>query len=142
MARGIGSYIKVGDEKKVKSHGKCAYCNGISGISEYAIDHIHPIYWGGKSELKNLTLACKRCNSFKGCFLVGELLERMISKRETVYNATHGYLNRLEMHRRRRSGGDDLILWLENKIKLTRKEHTYFTAIINTLKTKSYLING
>lgn len=42
----------------------CVYCG--NGLARLAIEHINPKARGGGDELKNLTLACRSCNSRKG----------------------------------------------------------------------------
>ena len=53
--------------------GKCLHCGahlvvGLDGepISRATIEHIHPRSHGGTDELRNLGLACARCNAQKG----------------------------------------------------------------------------
>jgi len=40
--------------------GQCAYCD--QELTNYHIEHIVPIAGGGTNEIKNLVLACPRCN--------------------------------------------------------------------------------
>jgi len=53
-------------------YGKCIHCNTrlsvrYDGQSEATIEHIDPLCNDGSTDdLKNLALACKRCNSEKG----------------------------------------------------------------------------
>lgn len=51
----------------------CKYCGSEEGPFE--VDHIHPVSKGGKDEMENLTVACKRCNRDKSDKLVGDWLE-------------------------------------------------------------------
>ncbi len=46
-----------------KYEGKCAKCKSTENLE---IDHIIPFVLGGKTELKNLQLLCKKCNLKKG----------------------------------------------------------------------------
>ena len=53
--------------------GKCIHCSrkltiGLDGtpISEASVEHILPRTHGGRDELDNLAIACKRCNHQKG----------------------------------------------------------------------------
>lgn len=72
--------------------GKCIHCKGhlyvgLDGrpVSKATIEHIRPRAHGGTDELRNLALACARCNHQKGCRLdnrpAGDPdLERMIER--------------------------------------------------------------
>lgn len=42
----------------------CSYCG--KETMQITVDHIVPLYLGGSSDLKNLTVACHSCNSSKG----------------------------------------------------------------------------
>lgn len=46
----------------------CEYCRIAEGdrFARFQIDHIIPIKHGGRDEIKNLALACLKCNSYKG----------------------------------------------------------------------------
>ena len=46
---------------------ECRYCGRPVTNVTSTIDHIVPKNGGGKNVLSNLTLACRICNSFKGC---------------------------------------------------------------------------
>jgi len=46
-----------------RDNNKCLCC-GTSKL--LTIDHIHPIYYGGKNKISNLQTLCKSCNSRKG----------------------------------------------------------------------------
>jgi len=63
MPRGPNSYILIGFREILKQIKYCCYCDSTNELS---IDHIIPPKQGGDSRLKNLTKACKRCNSAKG----------------------------------------------------------------------------
>ena len=53
--------------------GCCEYCqlaeDDLSG--RFEIDHITPVKHGGDDSLENLSLACTKCNRFKGPNLAG-----------------------------------------------------------------------
>lgn len=44
---------------------RCQYCCQKIGYREASVDHIDPWFTGGKTELDNLTLSCRSCNSRK-----------------------------------------------------------------------------
>ncbi len=46
-----------------RDHGACVRCGSTNDIT---IDHIVPVSFGGKSELQNLQLLCRRCHGTKG----------------------------------------------------------------------------
>lgn len=50
--------------------GQCQYCGKDVAFAESQIDHVHPWYHGGKTQLNNLVLACKSCNGMKGKQLI------------------------------------------------------------------------
>lgn len=49
-----------------KAGGRCRYCGRELEPEEMTIDHIHPKSKGGGNRPKNLTAACRTCNSHKG----------------------------------------------------------------------------
>lgn len=56
------------DEKRIKyseQNGECGYCNKPIKIDEGVCDHKVPHSHGGKTEIDNLVVACKHCNSLK-----------------------------------------------------------------------------
>jgi len=61
-----GSYTK---SKRLavfnKTNGKCAYCGSELSVEKFTIDHVKPTSKGGKTKMKNLLPACKRCNHEK-----------------------------------------------------------------------------
>ena len=63
----------VRDDGERAWRGKCLHCRralwiDVDGtpISEATIEHIQPRNHGGSDELRNLALACARCNHQKG----------------------------------------------------------------------------
>jgi 5-methylcytosine-specific restriction endonuclease McrA len=44
----------------------CLYCKEKLDAKNISLDHITPITRGGKKNIKNLTIICKRCNTRKG----------------------------------------------------------------------------
>ncbi len=63
------SYISPDLRRQVEEHSgqQCGYCRSQRIIlgRPLTIDHIIPEAKGGKTELSNLWLACRRCNEFK-----------------------------------------------------------------------------
>jgi 5-methylcytosine-specific restriction endonuclease McrA len=79
MAKGIGSYIKKRDEKKLKSINHCMYCGSENGLM---IDHIMPVSKGGNSEIQNLTRCCNSCNSSKSDKTINEFFRHILNRRQ------------------------------------------------------------
>ena len=48
-----------------KYNGHCAYCDQDLAYKDMQIDHLHPVYLGGKDELENYMPACRACNFYK-----------------------------------------------------------------------------
>lgn len=67
------------NEVRKRAKGRCEYCRTSERITGYAleIDHIIPESQGGSSEMDNLCLACRRCNSYKSDHIL------LISKRDS-----------------------------------------------------------
>lgn len=56
------------DEKRTKyaeQSGECGYCGKPISLEQGVCDHKVPHSHGGKTEIDNLVVACKRCNSLK-----------------------------------------------------------------------------
>lgn len=54
-------------EKVIARDGlTCAYCSRSLEPSEVTIDHRVSVFNDGATQLDNLTIACRPCNSFKG----------------------------------------------------------------------------
>lgn len=50
-----------------RARQRCSYCRSSeAGGVPMAIDHVIPLVAGGMTDVNNLTLACYRCNEFKG----------------------------------------------------------------------------
>ncbi len=49
-----------------KTNGHCAYCGCEITYKEMQIDHVEPIYNGGKDAESNMLPACRSCNHYKG----------------------------------------------------------------------------
>jgi 5-methylcytosine-specific restriction endonuclease McrA len=55
-----------------RAHGLCEYCQTAQIIVvTMEIDHIIPQIAGGDTELYNLCLTCRGCNSFKQDYQIG-----------------------------------------------------------------------
>lgn len=49
----------------LQSNKKCFYCGEELEFKKSTLDHVIPRSKGGNSYIKNLVLACKKCNVFK-----------------------------------------------------------------------------
>jgi len=56
----------------IRDNYTCQYCN-FHSIDNMTIDHVIPIYRGGKSNFSNCVAACKKCNTKKGSHLLSEI---------------------------------------------------------------------
>ena len=133
-----GTYIKKCDREKLISIGICMYCGGNELLE---IEHIYPKSLGGTSDLENLTTACSKCNQQKGNLSMEAFLERIIFKRNKVFNSVFRYTFGLKRHKKR---GTQLELQevFKNKILECRRLHSYYTRIINSILTEKYRVNG
>lgn len=139
MSRGANSYVKKKLSMYLKSLKYCYYCQ--SYCDRPHIEHIHPISKGGTSDEPNLTTSCGRCNSLKGVFSTSELLDRVKEKRDKILNEQYKFTWKIRNARARRQS---VVLLLINqlgpKIRQNRKNHTYFTAIINSIENGKHKI--
>ena len=55
-------------EMYAKMNGRCAYCGTPIELKGMQIDHVEPLYLGGKDELWNMLPACNSCNHYKGTY--------------------------------------------------------------------------
>lgn len=65
MSEYISKILRLAVAERAK--GSCEYCLSQARFAtqSFAIDHIHPVSWGGATEMDNLALACSGCNSYK-----------------------------------------------------------------------------
>lgn len=50
------------------------YAVSLSNLRKMTIDHIMPLSRGGTNDIKNLQLACKRCNSMKSNMTMDDMM--------------------------------------------------------------------
>lgn len=60
--------------------GTCAYCGSHVSRQNMTIDHIIPRSSGGQSSWLNLVVACKKCNTKKGCKSLEESGMKLLQK--------------------------------------------------------------
>lgn len=72
----------------------CTYCGAPGSVARHgawvtlgdlAIDHVRPVRHGGSNDVKNLTLACRRCNASKGAYTVQAWIERLQNSKYQQY---------------------------------------------------------
>lgn len=129
-------FIRKGYIELLSTIKMCVYCGATDQL---VIDHIVPIIKGGTGELHNLTKSCVRCNSMKSDFDIEIFLDRIISKRDEVFNKFFSYTFRLGKHKRRQTQ-PELQDWLRNKIRECRNAHSYYTRIINSITNRNYVL--
>lgn len=78
-----------------KAKGRCSYCGKRIGVLSCTIDHAIPKCKGGTRAGGNARLACKKCNSAKGCMDY----HQWIAALPTLINA--GYMEMSKEERRR-----------------------------------------
>ena len=65
----------------LKANGKCFYCGEKpSNTFDICIDHVIPKVMGGKNNIENFVVACRRCNSLKGGLSVDEWKGKITKK--------------------------------------------------------------
>ncbi|MFN9715287.1 MAG: HNH endonuclease [Planctomycetota bacterium] len=61
--------------RRIRAHflQRCAYCRSSEALTvvTFEIEHIHPTSLGGRTEFKNLCLACPSCNRHKANRITG-----------------------------------------------------------------------
>ncbi len=66
MDKALKHYIYVRDQ------GRCTHCSRPLKMSQVTIDHYVPRFKGGKDEIYNYVLSCRRCNKYKGVTVPGD----------------------------------------------------------------------
>ena len=82
-----------------RDDGICQYCGSKS--SSITIDHIIPKDKGGKDSWDNLVAACKKCNIYKGNYLLNEINMKLLKK-----PARPSYLLHLQKYKGKHSTWD------------------------------------
>ena len=81
----VANRIRFNDFQKksvyAKCNEKCVICGKPVKFKKMTIDHITPLPGGGTNDIKNLQLACKRCNSMKSN-MTKEEFEKLLKKTE------------------------------------------------------------
>jgi len=64
---------KIKEQVYLRAKGRCEYCQSRSNmdVESFEIEHIIPLILNGKSDLTNLALACRGCNSRKSVKIKG-----------------------------------------------------------------------
>lgn len=63
---GTGLSTNIVGELMLLQKGKCIACLKNLSVTGYEIDHIHPLFRGGKHADSNVQLLCPSCNRIKG----------------------------------------------------------------------------
>ena len=48
------------------------------------VDHIEPVYLGGKDNINNYNPSCRECNFYKGTFKIEEFKQRLTTMTERI----------------------------------------------------------
>lgn len=73
-----------------KYKGHCAYCGKSIDYKDMQVDHLHPVYLGGKDELENYMPACRACNFRKATMSVDKFREELKLQCERMLNSFQG----------------------------------------------------
>jgi 5-methylcytosine-specific restriction endonuclease McrA len=84
--RKLGSYVPSAWRREIliRDNNKCVNCGATESLE---IDHIFPISKGGKTEIVNLQVLCKKCNSEKSAKIpenLKEIEEENIEEEEDI----------------------------------------------------------
>ena len=80
-----------------QKYGKhCAYCGKTLKYEDMQIDHLIPVYKGGKDTFDNYMPVCRACNYYKSTFTLEDFREQLglirgRLKREFIYNLALAY---------------------------------------------------
>lgn len=61
----------------LNAKGRCELCGRKILLEDMSIDHVKPLYLGGKDDVDNLASVCVPCNMFKGSVLPDDFMERV-----------------------------------------------------------------
>lgn len=139
MAKGPNSYVHKRYRDHIRSLQRCFYCQ--DSIKIVHIEHIIPPIKGGNSKPENITGACARCNGLKSDFLLPVFLDRIVKYREYAFDKFLSFSGKYRRFKRRNINHTELNICL-SKMSHFRKEHTYFTAIINSIINEKYKLYG
>jgi len=99
--------------KKLKhQHYQCFFCAADVTMASH-LDHLVPVYYGGRSILSNLVAACKSCNLIKGTqaieitnpYTIKDYIKLKEAKRKwTIKEKQHPHLKRYQPKRVRLYG--------------------------------------
>lgn len=67
----------IREQVYVKYHGHCAYCGCELERKDMQVDHLVPLYLGGKDEISNYMPACRACNFYKSTFTLEKFREQL-----------------------------------------------------------------
>ena len=131
-------FVRKADLAKLKLINNCCYCGSCDKLT---IDHILPQAKGGNNELSNLTIACAKCNRLKWDFTIDVFKQRIESKRNTSFDKFFSFSGRYKRYKKRNPQHSELNMLLIKMLHF-RKEHSYYSAIINSITTEKYKIYG
>jgi Restriction endonuclease len=78
-----------------KTEGHCAYCGVVlkpasdPSRDRFCIDHIHPRFLGGASDVGNLAPVCHRCNCGKRARSLEDYRRVLFARRYAVFTEAH-----------------------------------------------------
>lgn len=61
-----------------KYGGRCAYCGKEIALKNMQVDHLVPIYLGGKDDIGNYMPSCRSCNFRKATLSIDEFRKELI----------------------------------------------------------------